>query len=343
MLETMQLTDFQFPFDPSLIASHPVRPRDHARLLVVPKEQGSFCDSHIFDLPNLLLPGDLVVVNDTRVIPARVMGTKLPSGGKVELLVLRSSGHDQWEVLLKGKVRVGQRIRLEGDAEAVVEERSQDRTVVSIKSPLSGRELLQHVGQMPLPPYIKRQPTKDDREDYQTMFAQADGAIAAPTAGLHFTPQLLTALTEKHIQVARITLHVGAGTFRPVTVSKVEEHRMEPEWFHIPEATAQAIARVKQSGGRVVAVGTTVTRSLESAVETGGNVCAQEGQTNLFVTPGYRFQVVDALLTNFHLPGTTLLMLIAAFAGLEQSRAAYEHAVRERYRFYSYGDAMLIQ
>ncbi|GJL50250.1 MAG: S-adenosylmethionine:tRNA ribosyltransferase-isomerase [Nitrospirales bacterium] len=339
----MQLTDFQFPFDLSLIASHPIRPRDHARLLVVPKAQGTCCDFHIFDLPNVLQPGDLVVVNDTRVIPARVFGTKLPSGGKIELLVLRSFGLSQWEVLLKGKVRVGQRIRLEGDAEAVVEERSQDRTVVSIKSSLSGPELLQHVGQMPLPPYIKRQPTDADREDYQTMFAHAEGAIAAPTAGLHFTPQLLTALTEKHIDVAHITLHVGSGTFRPVTVSKVEEHRMEPEWFHISEATAQAIARVKQSGGRVVAVGTTVTRSLESAVDAAGNVCAQEGQTNLFVTPGYRFQVVDALMTNFHLPGTTLLMLIAAFAGLEQSRAAYEHAVKERYRFYSYGDAMLIQ
>ncbi|GJL66296.1 MAG: S-adenosylmethionine:tRNA ribosyltransferase-isomerase [Nitrospirales bacterium] len=339
----MQLTDFQFPFDPSLIASHPVRPRDHAKLLAVPKGQGPCCDAHIFDLPNLLQSGDLVVVNDTRVIPARVFGTKLPSGGKVELLVLRSLGLDQWEVLLKGKVHVGQRIRLEGDAEAVVEERSQDRTVVSIKSSLSGRELLQHVGQMPLPPYIKRQPTDDDREDYQTMFAQTEGAIAAPTAGLHFTPQLLTALTEKDIHVAHITLHVGAGTFRPVTVSKVEEHRMEPEWFCIPEATAQAIARVRQFGGRVVAVGTTVTRSLESAVDTEGNVCAQEGQTNLFVTPGYRFQVVDALMTNFHLPGTTLLMLIAAFAGLEQSRTAYAYAVKERYRFYSYGDAMLIQ
>jgi len=339
----MQLTDFQFPFDPSLIASHPIRPRDHARLLAVPKEQGACRDAHIFDLPSLLKPGDLVVVNDTRVIPARLIGSKLPSGGKIELLVLRSCGLDQWEVLLKGRVRIGQRICLEGDAEAIVEERSRERTVISIKSALTGSEFLQQVGQMPLPPYIKRQPTDEDREDYQTMFAQAEGAIAAPTAGLHFTPQLLAALTEKNIHVAHITLHVGPGTFKPVTATQIEEHRMEPEWFHIPEATAQAIARVRQDGGRIVAVGTTVTRSLESAVDGAGNVCAQEGLTNLFVTPGYRFQVVDVLMTNFHLPGTTLLMLIAAFAGLEQSRTAYEHAVKERYRFYSYGDAMLIQ
>ncbi|WP_447968636.1 tRNA preQ1(34) S-adenosylmethionine ribosyltransferase-isomerase QueA [Nitrospira sp. M1] len=339
----MQLTDFQFPFDPSLIATTPVRPRDHARLLAVSREQGACRDAHIFDLPHLLQPGDLVVVNDTRVVPARVVGTKVPSGGKIEILVLRSSGLQQWEVLLKGRVRVGQRIRLEGDAEAVVEERNQERTVISIKSALSGSELLQHIGQMPLPPYIKRQPTEEDREDYQTMFAQAEGAIAAPTAGLHFTPALLAALTERNIHVASITLHVGPGTFRPVTVTEIEAHRMDPEWFHIPEATAHEIARVKQHGGRVVAVGTTVTRSLESAVDEAGQVRHQEGQTRLFITPGYRFRVVDVLMTNFHLPGTTLLMLLAAFAGLEQSRAAYRHAVNARYRFYSYGDAMLIQ
>ncbi|GJL54532.1 MAG: S-adenosylmethionine:tRNA ribosyltransferase-isomerase [Nitrospirales bacterium] len=339
----MQLTDFQFPFDPTLVATSPVRPRDHAKLLVVTRGHPTFHDYHIFDLPQLLQPGDLVVVNDTRVVPARVLGTKLPSGGKVEMLVLRSCGVRQWEVMLKGRVRVGQRIRLEGEVEAVVEERSQERTVVSIKSALSGSALLHHIGQMPLPPYIKRQSTEKDREDYQTMFAQAEGAIAAPTAGLHFTPELLKALTEKDIHIATITLHVGPGTFRPVTVSEIEAHRMDPEWFHIPEATAHAIARVKQQGGRVVAVGTTVTRSLESAVDKSGQVRNQEGQTCLFITPGYRFRVVDVLMTNFHLPGTTLLMLLAAFAGLEQSRAAYEHAVNARYRFYSYGDAMLIQ
>ena len=339
----MQLSDFQFPFDSSLIASHPIRPRDQAKLLVVPREQGDYSDRHIFDLPNLLQPGDLVIVNDTRVLPVRLVGTKHPSGGAVVLLVIRACGDRQWEVMLKGKVRIGQRISLGAEAWATVVERSQDRTVVSIESPQPWLEFLEQVGQMPLPPYIKRQPTEVDREDYQTMFAQADGAIAAPTAGLHFTPQLLDALTSKQIQIAKITLHVGPGTFRPITATCIDEHRMEPEWFEISEETAKSIAHVKQSGGRVVAVGTTVTRSLESAVDEAGKVRAQQGQTNLFITPGFQFRVVDVLMTNFHLPGTTLLMLLAAFAGLEQSRAAYEYAVIERYRFYSYGDAMLIQ
>ncbi len=338
----MQLTEFQFPFDSALIASHPVRPRDHARLLVVPRAQGEYHDRHVYDLPGLLKPGDLIVVNDTRVIPARLIGTKHPSGGKVELLLLQSHGEDRWEVLIKGKVRVGQQIHVGDKAWMTVEERTHERTLVSVTSSQPWDELLQSVGQMPLPPYIKRRPTEEDRADYQTMFAREDGAIAAPTAGLHFTPELLEAVLSRGIEMAHITLHVGLGTFRPVTTTRIEEHRMEPEWFEIPEKTAQAIARVKQRGGRVVAVGTTVTRSLESAVDKTGKVSAQQGQTSLFVTPGYQFRVVDVLMTNFHLPGTTLLMLLAAFAGLEQSRRAYEHAVKERYRFYSYGDAMLI-
>ncbi|MGB0911447.1 MAG: tRNA preQ1(34) S-adenosylmethionine ribosyltransferase-isomerase QueA [Nitrospirales bacterium] len=339
----MQLSDFQFPFDSSLIASHPIRPRDQARLLVVPRENGAYVDRHIFDLPNLLQPGDLVVVNDTRVLPVRLVGTKHPSGGAVVLLVIRACGDRQWEVMLKGKVRVGQRIDLGAEAWATVVERSQSRTVVSIDSPQSWEKFLEQVGQMPLPPYIKREPTVVDHEDYQTMFAQADGAIAAPTAGLHFTPQLLEALTSKNIHMAKITLHVGPGTFRPITATCIEEHQMEPEWFEITQETAESIAHVKQSGGRVVAVGTTVTRSLESAVDALGQVQAQQGKTNLFITPGFKFRVVDVLMTNFHLPGTTLLMLLSAFAGLGQARAAYEHAVKERYRFYSYGDAMLIE
>ena len=339
----MQLSDFQFPFDPSLIALQPIRPRDHARLLVVPRGQGCCIDQHIFNLPDLLQPGDVVVVNDTRVLPVRLEGMKYPSGGKIELLVLRSIGVHQWEVLLKGKVRVGQRIRLEADAWATVEERSQDRTVITIESSQPWTEFLEQVGQMPLPPYINREPTPEDRHDYQTMFARSEGAIAAPTAGLHFTSQLLDALTVRDIQVKKVTLHVGPGTFRPVTATHIHDHRMEPEWFEVSEETATAIADVKQRGGRVVAVGTTVTRSLESAVDEGGHVSAQQGETNLFVTPGFKFRVVDVLMTNFHLPGTTLLMLLSAFVGVEQSRAAYEHAVKERYRFYSYGDAMLIQ
>ncbi|MCA9473083.1 MAG: tRNA preQ1(34) S-adenosylmethionine ribosyltransferase-isomerase QueA [Nitrospirales bacterium] len=339
----MQLDDFQFPFDPSLIASRPVRPRDQAKLLVVPRRTGPYQDHRIVDLPRLLNPGDLVIVNNTKVIPAKLSGTKSPTGGKVELLVVRSCGEDRWEVLIKGKVHAGQRISLEGGAEARVEERSQERTVIAVKSPEPWMEYVQRVGQMPLPPYLKRQATTEDTHDYQTIFAQTAGAIAAPTAGLHFTSRILEELNRRGINVAPITLHVGLGTFRPVTVDRIEDHQMEGEWFQISNETAHAINRTKEKGGRVVAVGTTVTRSLETACDANGHIKSQEGYTNLFVTPGYEFRVVDVLMTNFHLPGTTLLMLLAAFTGLEQSRLAYEHAVKERYRFYSYGDAMLIQ
>ena len=339
----MDLTDFQFPFDSSLVAKYPSRPRHHARLLAVPRRQGPFSNYRVSDLPELLHPGDLVVVNDTKVLPVRLVGTKDPGGGKVEVLLVKEGEGGQWEVFIKGRIRVGQVINFEDDMRATVVERGKERTRVKLEGPESWPTWLDRIGQMPLPPYIKREPTAEDRNDYQTMFAKVDGAIAAPTAGLHFTPEVLKVIEGRGVGLATVTLHVGPGTFRPVTASKIEEHRMDPEWFHVPQETAEAIKQVRRSGGRVVAVGTTVARSLEAAAaDDGGAVCPQQGETKLFITPGFQFRVVDALLTNFHLPGTTLLMLIAAFAGLDQSRAAYEHAVRERYRFYSYGDAMLI-
>ena len=337
----MDLTNFQFPFDSSLVAKYPSRPRDHARLLAVPRRQGPFSNFRVRDLPELLHPGDLVVVNDTKVLPVRLVGSKDPGGGKVEVLLVKEGEAGQWEVYIKGKMRVGQVINFEDNVRATVVERGKERTVVKLEGQESWSTWLERIGQMPLPPYIKREPTAEDRKDYQTMFAKVEGAIAAPTAGLHFTPEVLKAVEGKGVGLATVTLHVGPGTFRPVTSSRIEEHRMDPEWFHVPRETAEAIRHVRQSGGRVVAVGTTVARSLEAAAGE-GEVSPQQGETNLFITPGYQFRVIDALLTNFHLPGTTLLMLIAAFAGLEQSRAAYEHAVKERYRFYSYGDAMLI-
>ena len=282
------------------------------------------------------------MVNDTKVLPVRLDGTKDPGGGKVEVLLVKEGEGGHWEVFIKGRVRVGQVIRFGDDVRATVVERGKERTKVKLEGLESWPTWLDRIGHMPLPPYIKREPTAEDRTDYQTMFAKVDGAIAAPTAGLHFTPEVLKAIEGRGVGLATVTLHVGPGTFRPVTASTIEEHRMDPEWFHVPPETAEAIKGVRQSGGRVVAVGTTVARSLEAAAAE-GEICPQQGETNLFITPGFQFRVVDALLTNFHLPGTTLLMLIAAFAGLDQSRAAYEHAVRERYRFYSYGDAMLIQ
>ena len=339
----MQLKDFDFPFDPSLIAKHPSRPRDHARLLMVPRGGGPFSDHRIIDLPDLLKPGDVVVVNDTKVLPVRLVGTKQPSGGKVEVLLVKQTGDKQWEVFIKGRVKVGQLIAFPDDVHATVSIRSQERTTITFTSEGLRDSWLDRVGQMPLPPYIKREPTEEDREDYQTMFAKEKGAIAAPTAGLHFTPRLLEGLKARGVHFATITLHVGPGTFRPVTTTAIEDHRMDPEWYHVPGQTAEIIKEVRENGGRVIAVGTTVARSLESAGSQSGEVYPKHDETNLFIMPGFRFRVVDILLTNFHLPGTTLLMLIAAFAGLEQSRSAYEHAVKQRYRFYSYGDAMLIQ
>jgi len=337
----MQLTEFHFPFDASLIASHPVQPQDQSRLLVIPRNQGPCRDYSFMDLPSLLQSGDLLVVNNTKVLPVRLVGSKLPCGGKIELLLVKPHQKTVWEVLLKGRVRVGQDIDFGENIHATVMERSRERTLLDFPTLVSMSTLLDRLGHMPLPPYIKRQPTETDREDYQTIFAQVAGAIAAPTAGLHFTPRVVKALASREIHLATITLHVGPGTFRPVTTSTIEQHRMEPEWFDVPKETAQAIQATREKGGRIIAVGTTVARTLEAASHS-GELSPTQGETNLFIVPGYTFNVVNGLITNFHLPGTTLLMLVAAFAGLEQARTAYEHAVHSRYRFYSYGDAMFI-
>jgi len=338
----MQLTEFHFPFDPSLIASHPVQPRDQARLLVMPRNQGPCQDRTFIDLPSLLQPGDLLVVNNTKVLPVRLVGTKLPGGGKIELVLIKPHQENVWEVLLKGRVRVGQDIDFGQHTHAMVIERSKERTLLRFPALASMFTLLDRLGHMPLPPYIKRRPTEADRQDYQTIFAQVAGAIAAPTAGLHFTTRIVKELESREIHLSSITLHVGPGTFRPVTTSTIEQHRMETEWFDVPKETAQAIQSTQEKGGRIIAVGTTVARSLEAASQS-GEIIPTQGETDLFIVPGYAFKIVNGLITNFHLPGTTLLMLIAAFAGLEQARTAYEHAIQSRYRFYSYGDAMLIQ
>ena len=340
----MRLSEFDFPFDESLIADHPVSPRDHARLLVVPrKREPGFHHARVKDLPDLLRSDDVVVLNDTKVIPARLHGTKQSSGGTVEVLLVRPVEEAIWEVLLKGHVAVGQILQFQDEATAEVLERSQERTVLRIDTQGSVKDLLEKMGEVPLPPYIKRPADERDKENYQTVFARSEGAVAAPTAGLHFTEQLLGALKQKGIQVATVTLHVGPGTFRPVTVDQIEDHHMSTEWFHISGETAKHLNAAKAEGRRVVAVGTTSVRTLESAVDQAGKVRPGTGETRLFITPGFRFTMVDALLTNFHLPRTTLLMLVSAFTGLDQLRAAYAEAITARYRFYSYGDAMLIQ
>lgn len=337
----MQRSEFNFPFDPSLIASEPVLPREEARLLVLSPRDQSIAHQRIADLPALLTPGDLLVVNNTRVRPARVQGRK-QSGRAVDILFVKAVTDRDWEVLMKGTWRVGQVIDVAPGAGLTVVSRDGGRTVVRIEGTLPVTEWFRAYGCMPLPPYIKRPPTHQDCEWYQTVFAREEGAIAAPTAGLHFTPALLSQLNERRVQVASVTLHVGVGTFKPVTVDRIEEHRMEPEYVEVGADTVQAIEETRRRQGRVVAVGTTVVKALESAASGQGIVQPYRGETSLFITPGYRFQIVEALLTNFHLPQTTLLMLVSAIAGTELLRRAYDEAVRMRYRFYSYGDAMLI-
>jgi S-adenosylmethionine:tRNA ribosyltransferase-isomerase len=338
----MQLSDFDFPFDSTLIADHPAQPRDGARLLVVPRHGSTYSHQHVADIPALLDPLDLVVVNDTKVMPVRLTGRKCPGGGKVDLVLIRELEADTWEVLCKGGGKPGQVIHLASDASATILRCGEASMMMKVSSIRPMRALLAEIGQMPLPPYIKRSPMDADREWYQTVFARSEGAVAAPTAGLHFTDELLAALRNKGTRIAAVTLHVGPGTFRPVKAQRVESHRMPPERIEVSPETAVEIARTKTRGGRVVAIGTTVVRTLETAVDSNGVVTPMKGDSSLFIMPGYSFRVVDALLTNFHLPRTTLLMLVSAFTGLEQLRAVYREAVRERYRFYSYGDAMLI-
>jgi S-adenosylmethionine:tRNA ribosyltransferase-isomerase len=338
----MLLSDFDFPFDPALIADRPIEPREQARLLVLPRGGGACSHHRVADLPTLLAPGDVVVVNDTKVAAVRLTGRKRPGGGKIELVLVKDLGEDRWEVLLKGKVTAGQVIEFDHHASATVLTRGPLGTVIRITSRSPVRELIGAIGQMPLPPYIKRAPTEADRTWYQTAFARVEGSIAAPTAGLHLTKDLLEALRHRGISTAAVTLHVGPATFRPVMTTTVEEYQMGTEWAELPVDTAEAIGKTKAEGGRVVAVGTTVVRTLESAVRADGTVEPAQGDVSLFITPGYRFRVVDALMTNFHLPRTTLLMLVSAFTGLERLRQAYQEAIGERYRLYSYGDAMLI-
>ncbi|MER3424875.1 MAG: tRNA preQ1(34) S-adenosylmethionine ribosyltransferase-isomerase QueA [Nitrospiraceae bacterium] len=338
----MQLSDFDFPFDPALVADRPVEPRDWARLLVV--RRGSRTHSHrrVTDLPALLNPGDLVVVNDTKVVPVRISGRKRPGGGRIDLVLVKNLGGDTWEALLKGGGKPGQVIDLASEAQAIVVQSDSFRTVIKLMSCRPIYDLLQEIGQMPLPPYIKRSPSDADHLWYQTIFARTEGAIAAPTAGLHFTNELLGALRKRGIQIATVTLHVGPATFRPVKVEHIQDHSMPSEQMEISKEAAAAIEQAKTGGGRVLAVGTTVVRTLESAATKNGTVFPMKGEARLFIFPGYQFRVVDGLMTNFHLPRTTLLMLVSAFTGIERLKAVYAEAIRERYRFYSYGDAMLI-
>ncbi len=336
-----RLSDFDFPFDPLLVADRPVEPRDEARLLVIPLAGGPCAHQRVADLPRLLRPGDLLIVNDTKVLPVRLQGRKA-TGGLVQVLLVRPLGDRRWEVLLQGRVNTGQVLEFDGGVTGTVQERSPECTILRLEGTASVADWLETVGQMPLPPYIKRAPVEQDRRWYQTVFAAADGAVAAPTAGLHFTSRLVTDLAHKGIHLASVTLHVGPATFKPVRVERIEDHRMGLEWGEVPDATVRAVHETRARGGRIVAVGTTAVRTLESAATEEGRLHPWRGETSLFIRPGYQFRVIDGLMTNFHLPRTTLLMLVSALAGLERLREAYQEAVKARYRFYSYGDGMLI-
>ena len=338
----MYLSDFDFSFRYVPYRASSVEPRDVARLLVLGRTRDEFIHRRVKDLVDLLSPGDLLVVNDTKVLPVRLLGKKQRTGGQIEILLIREIKEEIWEVLVRGRVRPGQVLDLEGGAKATIQSHHGNRTILSIAASCPVRDLIQQIGWIPLPPYIKRLPEAGDRTWYQTVFAKHEGAIAAPTAGLHFTPALLHALQQRGIHMTSLTLHVGPGTFLPVKTEDIRQHRMYAEDLAISQDTVEKIAKTKQQGGRVIAVGTTVVRGLESSVDEQGRVQPCIGETDVFITPGYTFRVVDGLLTNFHMPRSTLLMLVSAFAGHEKLRSAYAEALKERYRLYSYGDAMLI-
>lgn len=339
----MKKSDFHYELPAELIAQAPLAERSASRLLVVPPGAAGFEDRGIRDLPALLQPGDLMVFNDTRVIPARLFGHKKGSGGRVEILIERllGGGEARAQLGFSKPPRPGSRITLDAGGEAEVLERDEGfwRLRFHVGEPL--QDWLQHAGSLPLPPYIHRAPGADDTERYQTVYAREIGAVAAPTAGLHFDESLLQALRARGVEFGHVTLHVGAGTFQPMRVDDIQDHRMHSEWLNVGAELVEQAKRTRAAGGRIVAVGTTVVRALESAMQD-GELQPFSGETSIFIYPGYRVRSVDVLLTNFHLPESTLLMLVSAFAGQARVFAAYAHAVRERYRFFSYGDAMLL-
>jgi S-adenosylmethionine:tRNA ribosyltransferase-isomerase len=361
--EDFRLESYDYPLPPELVAQEPTRARDASRLLVLERGTADLAHHRFSDLPDLLRPGDLLVTNRSRVFPARLLGRRA-GGGKAEILLVRPLAGGLWQAMLRPgrRLRAGTVVEITRDFRVHVEANPEQpaagpagpgaasaagadnvlRRVRLVSDDLPLEDALERHGHAPLPPYIRRQDLPADRDRYQTVYARESGSVAAPTAGLHFTPELLARLAARGIERAELVLHVGPGTFRPVEVEDVRDHRVEPERYVIPADTVAAVERAHAEGRRVVAVGTTATRALETASTPEGSVRNGEGETALVIVPGYRFRAIGALVTNFHLPGSSLLLLACAFAGRERLLAAYREAVRERYRFYSYGDAMLI-
>ncbi len=354
MSDPFSVDAYDYELPPELIAQEPLPERASSRLLVLDRSSGSLRHLTFADLPELLLPGDLLVTNRSRVLPARLLGRR-PGGGEAEILLIRPRQADLWDAMVRPGRRLrsgavveiapGFHVRVEGASGAPAAESAAQgpmRLVRLLTEGLNPREAIDRHGHVPLPPYIRRPDRAADRERYQTIYARESGSVAAPTAGLHFTSELLGRLDARGVARAELVLHVGPGTFRPVEVDDVREHRVDAELFTIPTPTAATASQARREGRRVVAVGTTTTRALESALTPEGSLRPGDGQTDLVITPGYPFRVVSGLVTNFHLPRSSLLLLVCAFAGRENVLAAYREAVRERYRFYSYGDAMLI-
>ena len=341
----MKRQDFYFDLPEELIAQDPLEDRSSSRLLVLDKKTGATSHHIVREIKDYLKPGDCLVINDTKVIPARLIGEKEGTGGKVEVLLLKRKGNDVWETLVKPgkKMKPGARVSfgdglLKGEVLEVVEEGNR---LIHFEYEGIFEEILDQLGQMPLPPYITHQ--LKDQTRYQTVYAKHEGSAAAPTAGLHFTKELLQEIEDKGVKLAHVTLHVGLGTFRPVKVENVLDHHMHSEFYMVEESEAEKINQTKRDGGRVICVGTTSCRTIESASDENGILKAGSGWTDIFIYPGYQFKILDCLITNFHLPESTLVMLVSALAGREHVLAAYEEAVKERYRFFSFGDAMFIK
>lgn len=338
----MLLSDFDYELPEEFIAQHPCEPRDASRLLVLNKESGALEHRHFYEVPGFLKPGDTLVFNDTKVLPARLIGIKQETGAKIEVFLLSRKTGDDWEVLVKpGKrARIGTVVCFGDELSCeIVEDTDFGGRIARFRYHGIFEELLDRLGDTPLPPYIKEK--LNDRERYQTVYARFSGSAAAPTAGLHFTPGLMQNIRELGVHLAFVTLHVGLGTFRPVSVDNVTEHVMHSEYYSVPPETAKLVNDTKAQGGRVIAVGTTAVRTLETA-GAGGRLAADSGWTNIFIYPGHQFNIIDGMITNFHLPKSTLLMLVSAFAGRNAVLAAYHEAIKQRYRFFSFGDAMLI-
>ncbi len=340
----MKTIDFYYDLPQELIAQTPMEKRDGSRLMTLDRRTGETGHRHFYDLPSLLRPGDCLIMNDSRVLPARLLGRRLPGGGACEVLLLTDKGENVWECLVRPgrKLRAGARMTFgDGSLTAeVAEELADGNRLVRFAYEGIFLEVLERLGKMPLPPYIKEE--LQDQERYQTVYSKVLGSAAAPTAGLHFTPELLSELESKGVNLGYVTLHVGLGTFRPVKEEAIEDHDMHSEFCTVPPETAELINRTKAAGGRVICVGTTSCRTLESWAGEDGHMEARSGWTNIYLYPGSRFKVMDGLVTNFHLPESTLIMLVSAFAGREAVLAAYREAVKERYRFFSFGDAMFI-